>query len=260
MIISFFEEFPTEKNLDKLRLVSWQTKLYVAAESLGQFETIKQRILARTRKGAVKNKKINIKEFVYWPILKKEEGYWISPFSKRKALKRIFSELHGKSIPVMLDLELPLSKNFLLLVLQFINFVRNKRLIGKFIRSHSKSYACEYYPEGRLKEKIFSLLGLHYPLRQGVSVIKMLYHSMHHFDRQFVADEMREGRLEFGNKFIAAYGTIARGINGNEPILSYKQLEQDLRTAKQFGLKEVIIYRLGGLNKRYAKLLERFAD
>ncbi len=70
MIISFFEEFPTKENLGKLKLVTWQTKLYVAAKSVKDFNRIRS---------TIKNK--HIKEVIYWPVLEKEEGYWISPFS-----------------------------------------------------------------------------------------------------------------------------------------------------------------------------------
>ena len=111
MQISFFEEFPTKKNLNKLKLVADKAKLYLAAHSIKEFSTI-SRQLSRDK----------IKEVIYWPILSKKEGYWISPFSKREALKRVFSELKDQRIPLMLDLELPTTKNPLLYFTQFFNF------------------------------------------------------------------------------------------------------------------------------------------
>lgn len=98
MIISFFEEFPITWNISKLKLISGPTKVYLAARSLTEFNCIKK------KKNA---------QYIYWPILEKEEGYWISPFAKRKALQRIFAELRNKKIPVMLDLELPLKRSLL---------------------------------------------------------------------------------------------------------------------------------------------------
>ena len=88
MIISFFEEFPTEETLAKLKLVSWPTKLYVAANSVEQFRAITS---------VVRHNK-QLLEAVYWPILKKQEGYWISPFSKQGALQQLFDELENKKI------------------------------------------------------------------------------------------------------------------------------------------------------------------
>ena len=79
MRISFFEEFPTAKNLQKTKLISWPSKLYLAVPSLAEFDRIKAKIRHK-----------NITEIIYWPILKKEEGYWISPFSKPSSLRGIF--------------------------------------------------------------------------------------------------------------------------------------------------------------------------
>ncbi len=53
-------------------------------------------------------------------------------------------------------------------------------------------------------------------------------------------------------------GTIAKGIIGTEPILSLEQFEQDLIIAKKAKLKEVIIFRLGGLNKDYIKVIKKY--
>lgn len=248
MQISFFEEFPTAKNLSRLNLINWPTKLYLAASNLREFDKIKSRI---------KNK--IVREIVYWPILKIDEGYWISPFSSRKALIRTFSELRGKKIPVMLDLELPTSKNPFLYLAQGLNFFRNKKLISDFIQEYvGQVYLAEYYPEGKMKEKVMASFGLHYSNKK-VKIIKMIYHSMHGFNENFIYDEMKLGRGEYSNRFLIAYGTIAKGIQRNEPILSLKQLKNDLELAERAGVKEVIIYRLGGLNRGYADLLKQFA-
>src|SRR3989344_2037979 len=117
MQVSFFEEFPTKSNLEKLKLVSWPTKVYLAARSLEEFNKLKKKI------------KYKNKEFVYWPVLDKKEGYWISLFSRRKALLRIFKELKDKNTPVMLDLELPTRHNFWLYFNEWFNFFKNKKLI-----------------------------------------------------------------------------------------------------------------------------------
>src|SRR3989338_11691965 len=117
MIISFFEEFPTEDTLAKLKLVSWQTKLYVAANSVQQFRAVTS---------VVRHNK-NLLEAVYWPILNRKEGYWISPFSKQSALQQLFEELEHKKIPVMLDLELPTTQNHWLYLTQFFHFRKDRK-------------------------------------------------------------------------------------------------------------------------------------
>ena len=125
MLISFFEEFPTEENLAKLKHITWPTKLYIAAKSVKEFSDIKEKI---------KNKRI--REFTYWPILEKHEGYWISPFSKRSALKRTLNEI--REMPVMLDLERP--QNPLLYLTQSLYFFSNKQLIKNFLKTNKMDY------------------------------------------------------------------------------------------------------------------------
>ena len=244
MIISFFEEYPTRKNLGKLKLVTWPTKLYVAARSLKEFNKIKASIRNR-----------NVKEVVFWPILEKDEGYWISPFSDIEGLKRVLSEIGD--VPVMIDAELPFRRHPLLLFSQFFSFFSNRKMIRDFIRNHDNVYVSEYYPTGKFKEGIMSFLGLHFNLRRHkCNVIKMVYHSMHHFDKQFITEKLKAGKKEFGGRFMVAYGTIAKGVAGNEPLLSLNQLREDLEIAKEVGIKEVIIFRLGGLNKDYCSVIK----
>lgn len=251
MQISFFEEFPTKKNLDRLKWVSWPCKLYLAAPSVKEFNRIKSQIQSMIKDSQVKK----IQEFIYWPILTKKEGYWISPFSQRKALQRIFSELKDQKILVMLDLELPTTQNPWLYLIQGFNFFRNKKLIRNFIKEYQgQIYAAEYFPEG-LFGKFLSLLGLHY---QNTKVIKMIYHSMHHFSDGFIETELKRGKEELGDDFLAGYGVIYHGVQGDEPLLDPKVLEKDLEVARKIGVKEVVMFRLGGLDEGYAKVLKKF--
>ena len=246
MKISFFEDFPTKENLSKLRLINFPTKLYLAAPSLKEFNEIKK---------SIKNR--HIKEFIYWPILKRSEGYWISPFSKRSALKRIFKET--KKTAIMLDLELPTRQNPFLYVTQFLNFFRNKSLIKEFIHNYNKPvYLAEYYPESKLSQLLLRFWGLHYKSKK-VKVIKMIYHSLHNFKEEYVRKELETGVRELGKNYLVALGTISVGIHGNEPNIKLEQLEMDLKLAREANVNEIIIFRLGGLNKKYLRVLKKFA-
>src|SRR3989344_3322194 len=99
MKISFFEEFPVEDNIKKLNLINFPTKLFIAASNYRTFLEIK--------KGIPKN---NVKEIIYWPVLRKRDGYWISPLANGKAIRKILSEV-PKEQHVMLDLEIPIRWN-----------------------------------------------------------------------------------------------------------------------------------------------------
>ncbi|MFH1210642.1 MAG: hypothetical protein V1645_01880 [archaeon] len=247
MLVSFFEEFPERESLANLDLVSWPTKLYLAAGSFSEFRKLRSQVRNR-----------NVKEVVYWPILHKREGYWISPFSRRKALLRVFSELDRKKVPVLVDAELPTTQNPLLYFTQSFNFFRNKRLICDFVKKHD-SYVAEYYPDGSFKDRLLSVFGLHFDsCKFNNKVVKMVYHSMHDFDEDFIRGEVARGLRECGDNFIIGLGTIAEGVSGDEPILSVAQLKKDLGIAEELGVNEVIIYRLGGLNKEYCSVIKRF--
>ena len=74
---------------------------------------------------AWRKKNKNIKQIIYWPILEHKEGYWISPFTRRKALQRVLKELENEKTSVMLDLELPTTKNFWLYFTQLLKFRKN---------------------------------------------------------------------------------------------------------------------------------------
>ena len=237
MIISFFEEFPTKENLSKIKLIDFPTKLYVAASSLKEFNNIKK---------SIKNR--HIKEIIYWPTLKRSEGYWISPFSKRSALKRVLNEL--KNTPVMLDLELPTRHNPGLYLTQSFNFFVNKALIKRFIKQYKSTiYAAEYFPEGKWKLFMLKVLGLHY---ENTKVIKMFYSSLHRFPTKFLKKELKTAKKR---DYLIGLGTISTGIHGTDPIITLKTLKRDLNLAKKEKIKETIIFRLGGLNKNYKKIL-----
>lgn len=90
-------------------------------------------------------------------------------------------------------------------------------------------------------------------------MIKMMYHSMHRFDEKGVRMRLQEGKERWGARFLIGYGTLAVGIAGDEPRLTYSQLQKDLALAKEEGIKEAVLYRLGGLTKAYARVLREDA-
>lgn len=244
MIISFFEEFPTTQNLNKIKLIAWPSKLYVAARSVEEFTLLQKEIRNQ-----------NINEIIYWPILKKSEGYWVSPFSQQAALHRIFAELKNKNIPVMLDLELPTTQNPFLYLTQSLNFYSNRRIIHHFInRYRGKVYLAEYFL-GKRGRNYLGWLGLHYS-SPNAQIIPMMYHSMHPLGEQKIRTEFSAAKNLFGEKCIPGFGTIAPGILKIEPILSPQSLKRDLILAQEAGVEEVVIFRLGGLNKEYVRVIQ----
>ncbi len=250
MQINFFEEFPTAENIAKLKTIAWNSTIYLAVESLEQFQNLAQ-----------KYRKKNI-TFAYWPVLKKEEGYWLSPFSKPEALQRIIKEIkEAKRIPfIMWDAELPFRhpKLFFRIDHFFVNRLRIKR----FLRKYGEIMATSEYPlKSKLAEFFLIRLGVSFsPRKYGNKKIVMYYSSMHKEAGRFLLGNIKRLHDKYGNKLSVALGTIAPGILGREPILSPQDLKRDLQLMQDIGIEEIVIFRLGGLNKEYVKVLKEFVD
>jgi len=247
MIISFFEEYPTKKNLEKIELIKFPTKLYIAASSIKIFNKIKNQIKSKY-----------VKEIIYWPTLKIEEGYWLSPFSKKEALQRIITET--KNVNILWDAELP--RNRSLLITQLLNFRKNKKLIKNFFKNYKGTiYTAEYFPEKGLIGRGLKLLGLSFnPNKYNNYQVKMFYSSVHNFKEKFIISKIKKGIKNYKNKYVLGLGVLTTGINNDEPIISKERLERDLKLSKETGLKEVILFRLGGLNKEYLKVINKYSQ
>ncbi len=260
MRISFYEEFPTKQNLDKIRLIKFPTKLIVASKSIKEFNKIRNNIK--------KYKNKNIKEIIYWPVLKKEEGYWFSVFAKHSALKRTVDESkqNRSKLTIMWDAEIPILKKSLFFT-QLLNYFKNRRLIFDFFRN-SKNYnlqilTSEYPLENKFFRKILSKLFVvsFDPNVYGNKKIVMLYTSFsknHKNIEKYLEKQIIMGKRLFGKNFIIGLGCIDAGILGSEPILIPKELDRDLKITKNNKINEAVIFRLGGLDKEYIKIIETY--
>jgi hypothetical protein len=246
MQISFFEEFPTKKDLGMIKFVNFPTKLYIGARNLKEFDKVK-----------VKSK--FVKENIYWPILSQKEGYWFSPFSQRKALKRTFKELSKSNVAIMWDAELPTKQNPFLYITQLPFFFSNRKLIRNFISKRKDIYTAEYFPSSNFSERLFSFLGLNFRSKNH-KPIRMIYSSMHDFGETLIRSEIQSAKRLYGKRLCVALGTLTHCILGTEPSISLEKLERDLQICKEEGVKEVILFRLGGMNKEYQKLLKRYSS
>ena len=238
MRISFFEEFPSPNNLEKLDLLDSNPRVFLGAMSVSEFQRL--------------SSDYPESDFVYWPILDRNDGYWVSPFSRRRALLNLFESLKGKRIPVMLDMELPRRRPMLLT--QMFDAFANHSSIDDFIAN----YKGEVYTAEYLFEPFFMPFMYKDPRVHNNNVIKMVYTSMHNYDKEKLSNRLKEYATKYGPKFLVGLGTIAPGIIGTEPKLSPEDLDTDLEMCRDAGVEEVVIFRLGGLNKRYADVIKKF--
>jgi hypothetical protein len=240
MEINFYEEYPTQKNLEKLILISYPIKLFVAAQSLKEFNTLEKKI---------KQIKKDV-EVAYWPII--PNSYWISPFSNTKDLEKLFQELEMINNPLLIDLELPKNKTLILKNIPY--FLKNRKLIKKFLEQNKTKISTAEFPASIISFFV-KIAGLDYNIKTEKSL--MFYTSM---NPKIMNKNIKKNLLKIKDKenYSISLGTIATGVLGNEPILSPENLEKDLEFVKKAGFDKVIIFRLGGLNKKYIQIINKF--
>ena len=95
MQIDFYCEYPRENNLEKLKLIKFPCRIFIASSSTKKFQELEK----QARKI---NKKITC---CYWPIVK--NSYWISPFSNTQDLEDLFKKLDKIRNQILIDLEPP---------------------------------------------------------------------------------------------------------------------------------------------------------
>lgn len=247
MQIDFYEEFPTKENLEKLKLINFPTTLCIAAKSWKHFEKIKKKI--------VKDNK-NIK-FIYWPAVR--NTYWVSPFSNTEDLIEFFKQLDGKNSLFLIDLEFPM-KNKKMIFKNLLKLRKNKKIIREFIIKNKKYVILATYPLCfGIGKWVLKVLGLDYNIK--IKRKPMFYTSSFRQNKiNFLLNHFykRLEKMHDKDAFVLGLGVIAKGRLTTKEILNSEELERDLRFAKNSGFKEVIIFRVGGLNKEYMKVIEKF--
>jgi len=238
MQIDFYEEFPTKDNLEKLKLIKFESRIFIAAKSLNEFN----KIAWQARRI---NKNLN---YACWPIIK--NSYWISPFSSTEDLVKLFSELNKTKINLLVDLEPPLDKR--MIIKNLFSFSKNKKIIKRYLEENKEKITTAQFP---LIVKPAKFIGLDYNVNSEKS---LMYYSSALSAKMNNFIKKRLSKLKNKQDYSVSLGTIAKGIFGNELILSPENLEKDLKFIKKIGFNKAIIFRLGGLNKNYIKVINRF--
>ena len=104
---------------------------------------------------------------------------------------------------------------------------------------------------------IMKLIGLNYKKK---NKIKMLYSSFTHFP-DFIKERIIKNLSKKYPQLKIGLGIIAPGEEIIEvPMLSPEQLKQDIQVCKKYKVKEVIIFRLAGLDKNYLNAIRNFSS
>lgn len=253
MRINFFEEFPSEDVLALARYMESGALLYIAAPGMERFKVWVE--IAKRYNDAI--------DFAYWPVLRRRDGYWFSPFANIEAMQKSCQEIkkEGKDLKILWDAEIPILRPGLILK-GIPKFKRNKRLMldmaEELSRSGVKIHTAEYpWPRG-----IMSLVGKIAAHPSKVEKrIGMYYSSLIKARDPHVWFSIYQEWIEKGNPWGVALGLIDTGILGVERLLSPDELRHDLELVRQYGFEEVTIFRLSGLkNKAYREILYEKSD
>ena len=229
-------------------------EIIIASKSLDEFYTYENEIKGKIHKDIIVN---------YWPILNKEEGYWISFDANTKALDRIFSEIKERKnknkLYVSIDFENPIQK------VENINKEKNIELIKDFLANEG-----EYNLSISLIENAPTTLSFKKNIRNKINIkdwniqqVKMYYSSLRKRYTPIFKDEITklllnkeiQRGLKQDKNYIIALGCLDTGIMGNELLLSEKELKEDLNLIKKYNLKKVLLF---GYKNNYKEVLREF--
>lgn len=253
MRISFFEEYPSPDNLEKLKIIPFDTSLYVAAKSLRDFLVLKSKIREEYK---------NVDKIIYWPILDLSEGYWLSALSGTQVLERLIKEIKFTKEYILWDAEMPwLNKKLYFKNLPFV--YKNKQLISRmlFNKADAKRLTVTAFPKAGMAKLISSFLFVSFSHGDFV-YIDMLYSSMLTVTNKekYLEKIIKTSKNNF-TEYKVALGLIGRGDEDIvTPLISPGDLERDLLIVQNEGVKDVVVYRLGGLNGQYVSVLKQFCE
>jgi len=247
--ISFYEEFPTKENLQKLKLIDFPCDLFAACQSIKEYWSLKKQL-------ELAHPKVTVQ---FWPVLKASEGYWMSPFSDFKALKRTISEItkEKNKMRIVWDVELPRKK--LLMLTNLNSFLKSKNLIDEFVRSSKQEILITENPV--FLSIVGELFGVYFSPKKYYAHKTVMYYSSlipTKMLREGVVEDIKSLHAHLGKRLSVGLGTIAQGVEKRPKTLTSQELHSDLSTMKTVGIEEVIIFRLGGLNTNYTKVLRNF--
>jgi hypothetical protein len=244
MRINFFCEYPDE-DLEKAELVPFESTVYIAARSLEDY---------REYRNELKNLNSDL-EAAYWPIM--EGSYWISPFTCRRELERLFEETKMLDDEVLLDLELPIlsPSEFLKGIYGFSD---KKALIRSIIGSERTKISSNEYPIFPVLNPVSSWLGTRYRQENYMTYYMHFTSWLPDFLNSRIISYLKKA-AEDSSHIAVNLGTITYGVLKLEPVLSPSSTKKDLEKIRDAGINKVSILRLGGLNQEYVDVLTEFS-
>ena len=187
------------------------------------------------------------------------------PEKDRMRLKKLLGEVvraQNEGIELMVDIEWPLLKRRWYFDIDNLAYLYKKSLLETIVKHPNVStFESANYPD-----PIMELIGMGFnPLKyKNEGRIKMLYKFAVPLARlnnpEVKRCVIKEGVEKFGDKFAVAFGCIAKGVFNNEDIISPAELSEDIKIAIMHGVGRIYIFRLGGMNEKYADVIKQGLD
>lgn len=252
MKLGFFQEFTSLEDFSVLSSINFPINLYIGCQNVRQFLKLNQELRIKYK---------HLEEIVYWPILKLSEGYWLSGFTKQSALQRIIKEINStkKAFPVLWDTEFPMLNKKLFLT-GISSLPRNLILIYRTLlnqRTNHPLIVAEFTRTG-LNKILSTLGGTSFPFTS-YNRLDMLYSSMFKTrDKEARLRKVIRSHKRKYKKYYVGLGLIGKDKNDKTPLLSENDLNHDMKICKEERIKEVVLYRLNGLNHSYLKIIKKY--
>lgn len=253
--IAAYEEFPTLDRMKSTEKLPFQIKVAIAAHSYEEFQKIKQGL-------ETDGKHTQIREFVFWPLLSEEEGYYPGPFSDPSALKRVAheSDLAAQDgIEILWDLEFPPGTFG---ILRFFNFqwAENRDFIDSWLKNHDGTvHIWRSYKELGLNPWILRTLGLHFDPNNYSNVTMHL--DLHTTGDGIPENDMRQillcGKEQYRDHFVPSFGSLDDGFASPDVFVPPETLQRDIQLAQASGISEIWVFSVSGLQPKYTDTLQK---
>jgi len=251
--VIFFEEDPHNPEVQKkVSLLDFPTILFLAANSLEEFYSLREKYLEINP---------NI-EIAWWPIFK---SVWLSPFTKPKEIEKIINDLSSrkdkdKKLKILLDLELPFLRPQYFIIGLFY-FHKSKKLIVELIKRardiNIEIFSFEYYPHIFVFPQLLEILGLTF-LKFDCDykrIVSAYTSPIPPGFRQIMKKSVLWAWKKRKREMFIALGVFAPGRAGIERKISVQGIKKDIEYFLEKGINKFAFFRLGGLNQKFLQVI-----
>ncbi len=253
--IIFWCEFPNKVNSKTIKLIDFDTEVYITAKTVKEYKQLSKRF---------KNKHIKIG---LWPILSFEAGYWFSKYTKKEDIDKL-KEFDG--INMKIDIETPIpTKSFLFKKFSLYSLIRDANKELKNHKYDNKEYLLNVI--NSLKSKKIIISGFPFPnfISKGYgddsTQFNKNFYRNHFLYTTFFQNKLLKKIIKFYysifvkhklkkyplDKIYFAIGCTGSGVFSTEPTYkNVQEFEKELDDFLKWGVKNLVVFNLEGILNR----------